>query len=167
MTPTRRAPPARVAIALGSNLGDRRAHLRWALLWLRLGVGTALIVLAFSEKLTNPGMAIDTLADMEDAFAGITLDKVSVSLTINGMAAPITAMYLCFGSSTMARTPPPPSISSSFFFPSTTSGLPVSRIFGLSCCEMRLSHSPCSPSSRPRMPVSIPTSRNGPASIAK
>jgi methylmalonyl-CoA mutase N-terminal domain/subunit len=39
------------------------------------------------------GMAIDTLADMEEAFAGITLDKVSVSLTINGMAAPITAMY--------------------------------------------------------------------------
>src|SRR5437667_10678977 len=39
------------------------------------------------------GMAIDTLADMEDAFAGIPLDKVSVSLTINGMAAPITAMY--------------------------------------------------------------------------
>ena len=37
------------------------AHLRWALLWLRLGVGTALIVLAFSEKLTNPAMAIDTL----------------------------------------------------------------------------------------------------------
>ncbi len=38
-----------------------RAELRWALLWLRLGVGTALIVLAFSEKLTNPAMAIDTL----------------------------------------------------------------------------------------------------------
>src|SRR5690349_20214511 len=39
------------------------------------------------------GMAVDTLADMEEAFAGIPLDKVSVSLTINGMAAPITAMY--------------------------------------------------------------------------
>ena len=39
------------------------------------------------------GMAIDTLADMEDAFTGIPLDRVSVSLTINGMAAPITAMY--------------------------------------------------------------------------
>ena len=39
------------------------------------------------------GMAIDTLADMEAAFAGIPLDRVSVSLTINGMAAPITAMY--------------------------------------------------------------------------
>src|SRR5437773_9903135 len=38
-------------------------------------------------------MAIDTLADMEEAFAGIPLDRVSVSLTINGMAAPITAMY--------------------------------------------------------------------------
>jgi methylmalonyl-CoA mutase, N-terminal domain len=39
------------------------------------------------------GMAIDTLADMEAAFNGIPLDRVSVSLTINGMAAPITAMY--------------------------------------------------------------------------
>jgi len=39
------------------------------------------------------GMAIDSLADMEAAFAGIPLDRVSVSLTINGMAAPITAMY--------------------------------------------------------------------------
>ena len=39
------------------------------------------------------GMAVATLADMEAAFAGIPLDRVSVSLTINGMAAPITAMY--------------------------------------------------------------------------
>jgi methylmalonyl-CoA mutase N-terminal domain/subunit len=39
------------------------------------------------------GMAIDSLADMEAAFEGIPLDRVSVSLTINGMAAPITAMY--------------------------------------------------------------------------
>ncbi|HEV8641373.1 MAG TPA: methylmalonyl-CoA mutase family protein [Methylomirabilota bacterium] len=39
------------------------------------------------------GMAADSLADMEEAFAGIPLDRVSVSLTINGMAAPITAMY--------------------------------------------------------------------------
>lgn len=36
-------------------------QLRRALLVLRLGVGVALIVLAFSEKLTNPAMAIDTL----------------------------------------------------------------------------------------------------------
>lgn len=39
------------------------------------------------------GMAIDTLADMEEAFAGIPLDRVSVSLTINSMAAPIAAMF--------------------------------------------------------------------------
>src|SRR4029078_8751175 len=39
------------------------------------------------------GRGVDTLADMEEAFAGIPLDRVSVSLTINGMAAPITAMY--------------------------------------------------------------------------
>jgi uncharacterized membrane protein YphA (DoxX/SURF4 family) len=35
--------------------------LRRALLLLRIGVGTALVVLAFSEKLTNPVMAVETL----------------------------------------------------------------------------------------------------------
>ena len=39
------------------------------------------------------GMAVDTLADMEEAFAGIDLNKISVSLTINGAAVPIMAMY--------------------------------------------------------------------------
>jgi methylmalonyl-CoA mutase N-terminal domain/subunit len=38
-------------------------------------------------------MAIDTLADMEVAFDGIPIDKISVSLTINAVAAPIMAMY--------------------------------------------------------------------------
>ena len=40
------------------------------------------------------GVAIDTLADMEILFAGIPLDKVSVSMTINATAAVILAMYL-------------------------------------------------------------------------
>src|SRR3972149_6857860 len=39
------------------------------------------------------GMAVNSLADMEEAFDGIPLDRVSVSLTINSMAAPITAMF--------------------------------------------------------------------------
>jgi len=39
------------------------------------------------------GMAVDTLADMEDAFAGIDLNKITVSLTINGSAVAIMAMY--------------------------------------------------------------------------
>ncbi len=39
------------------------------------------------------GMAVDTLADMEEAFAGIDLNKITVSLTINGAAVPIMAMY--------------------------------------------------------------------------
>ncbi len=39
------------------------------------------------------GMAVDTLRDMEEAFAGIDLNKITVSLTINGAAAPIMAMY--------------------------------------------------------------------------
>ncbi|MCZ7681263.1 MAG: methylmalonyl-CoA mutase family protein [Sandaracinaceae bacterium] len=39
------------------------------------------------------GMAVDTLADVEEAFDGIDLDRISVSLTINGAAVPIMAMY--------------------------------------------------------------------------
>ena len=39
------------------------------------------------------GMAVDTLADMEEAFAGIDLNQITVSLTINGSAAAIMAMY--------------------------------------------------------------------------
>ena len=40
------------------------------------------------------GMAVDSLADMEEAFAGIPTDRVSVSLTINSMASILQAMYL-------------------------------------------------------------------------
>lgn len=39
------------------------------------------------------GMAIDTLADMETAFEGIDLSKISVSLTINPVASIMIAMY--------------------------------------------------------------------------
>ncbi len=40
------------------------------------------------------GMAVDTLADFETAFDGIDLDAITVSLTINGSAATLIAMYL-------------------------------------------------------------------------
>jgi methylmalonyl-CoA mutase N-terminal domain/subunit len=40
------------------------------------------------------GMAVDTLRDFEIAFAGIDLDRITVSLTINGAAAILIAMYL-------------------------------------------------------------------------
>ena len=39
------------------------------------------------------GMAVDSLADMEQAFADIDLNQITVSLTINGAAVPIMAMY--------------------------------------------------------------------------
>lgn len=39
------------------------------------------------------GVAIDSLADMEALFDGIPLDKVSTSMTINGPAAVLLAMY--------------------------------------------------------------------------
>lgn len=39
------------------------------------------------------GMAVDTLKDMEIAFEGIDLNKITVSLTINGAAPALIAMY--------------------------------------------------------------------------
>ena len=39
------------------------------------------------------GMAVDTLRDFELAFDGIDLDEITVSLTINGSAAILMAMY--------------------------------------------------------------------------
>ena len=40
------------------------------------------------------GVAISSLADMEDLFAGIPLDKVSVSMTINGPAIMLFCFYI-------------------------------------------------------------------------
>jgi len=40
------------------------------------------------------GMAVDTLKDFEIAFDGIDLDAITVSLTVNGAAAILIAMYL-------------------------------------------------------------------------
>lgn len=40
------------------------------------------------------GVAVDSLADMEDLFAGIDLAQVTTSMTINGPAAPIMAAYV-------------------------------------------------------------------------
>lgn len=40
------------------------------------------------------GVAIDSLKDMEDLFKGIALDKISTSMTINGPAIAIFALYI-------------------------------------------------------------------------
>src|SRR3989440_1995583 len=40
------------------------------------------------------GVAVDTLADMEDLFAGIDLGGVTTSMTINSPAAMLLAMYV-------------------------------------------------------------------------
>ncbi|MBX3465059.1 MAG: methylmalonyl-CoA mutase [Planctomycetes bacterium] len=40
------------------------------------------------------GVAIDSIADMRILFAGIPLDKVSVSMTMNGAVIPILALYI-------------------------------------------------------------------------
>ena len=40
------------------------------------------------------GVAIDTLKDMEDLFAGLPIDQITTSMTINPPAAVIWAMYI-------------------------------------------------------------------------
>ncbi len=46
------------------------------------------------------GVAVDTLADMEDLFADINLGDVSTSMTINGPAATVLAMYVAVAEKT-------------------------------------------------------------------
>jgi methylmalonyl-CoA mutase N-terminal domain/subunit len=46
------------------------------------------------EEVGRVGVAIDTLADMEVIFAGLPLDRISTSFTINATAAILLAMYL-------------------------------------------------------------------------
>lgn len=43
------------------------------------------------------GVAIDTLADMENLFEGLPIDKISTSMTINPPAAVIWSMYIAAG----------------------------------------------------------------------
>ena len=43
------------------------------------------------------GVAVDSLEDMEHLFAGIPLDEVSTSMTINAPAAILLAYYICVG----------------------------------------------------------------------
>lgn len=40
------------------------------------------------------GVAIDSVEDMKVLFDGIPLDKVSVSMTMNGAVLPVMAMYV-------------------------------------------------------------------------
>lgn len=46
------------------------------------------------EEVGRVGMAIDSLKDLEDAFDGIPIDRISTSLTINPVASVMLAMYL-------------------------------------------------------------------------
>lgn len=47
-----------------------------------------------ADEVGRVGMAVDSLRDFEVAFDGVDLDKITVSLTINGSAAILIAMYL-------------------------------------------------------------------------
>lgn len=46
------------------------------------------------EEVGRVGVAVDTLADAEILFAGIPLDRISTSFTINGTAAILLAFYI-------------------------------------------------------------------------
>ncbi|MEX2682565.1 MAG: methylmalonyl-CoA mutase, partial [Candidatus Sigynarchaeota archaeon] len=48
-------------------------------------------------EIGKEGVAIDTLADMETLFSGIDLGKISTSMTINGPASILLAMYVAVG----------------------------------------------------------------------
>ncbi len=43
------------------------------------------------------GVPVDTLEDMETIFAGLPLDKLSTSMTINAPSSVLLAMYVCIG----------------------------------------------------------------------
>jgi methylmalonyl-CoA mutase N-terminal domain/subunit len=47
-----------------------------------------------AEEVGRVGVAVDTLADAEILFAGIPLDRISTSFTINGTAAILLALYV-------------------------------------------------------------------------
>jgi methylmalonyl-CoA mutase, N-terminal domain len=49
------------------------------------------------DEVGRVGVALDTLADAEILFAGIPLDKVSTSWTVNGTAAIMLAFYVAVG----------------------------------------------------------------------
>src|SRR5205807_10614962 len=50
-----------------------------------------------TEEVGRVGVAIDTLADAEILFAGIPLERVSTSWTVNGTAAIMLAFYVAVG----------------------------------------------------------------------
>lgn len=50
------------------------------------------------------GVAIDSLKDMETLFGGIDLNKITTSMTINGPAAIILALYLACGEKKVYRS---------------------------------------------------------------
>jgi methylmalonyl-CoA mutase N-terminal domain/subunit len=50
-----------------------------------------------ADEVGRVGVAIDSLADMEQLFAGIPLGQVSSNFTINTTSAPILAMYMAVG----------------------------------------------------------------------
>ncbi len=70
------------------------AHLRWAVLLLRVFVGVALITLAFSEKLTNPDLARNLLAE----YPQLNLpDVLGVPVPVDVFVAFAGAMEILFG----------------------------------------------------------------------
>jgi methylmalonyl-CoA mutase len=93
------------------------------------------------------GVAIDSIYDMRTLFAGIPLDKMSVSMTMNGAVLPVMALYIAAA----AEQGVPPSklsgtiqndilkefmVRNTYIFPPTPSMRAISDIFGYVSREM-------------------------------
>lgn len=49
------------------------------------------------------GVAVDSIEDMKRLFDGIPLDKMSVSMTMNGAVIPVLAMFIAGAEETVRR----------------------------------------------------------------
>jgi methylmalonyl-CoA mutase len=72
------------------------------------------------------GVAIDSVEDMKILFDGIPLDKVSVSMTMNGAVIPILASFIVAGEEQGYRVPPFPAPSRTTSSRSSWSATPIS-----------------------------------------
>src|SRR5437868_4591218 len=108
------------------------------------------------------GVAVDTLADVEDLYAGIDLGAVTTSMTINGPAAVVLAMYVAAAQRTGVERAPLGG-SGRAGCGSTTARRTTARC---GCGSTRRPRACRSPRSSPRSTSCAPRSRRSRASSA-
>lgn len=72
------------------------------------------------------GVAVDSILDMEILFKGIPLDKMSVSMTMNGAVLPVLAFYIVAARNRAARWTSSPARSRTTFSRNTWCATPTS-----------------------------------------